>query len=447
MKSFKEPSLEMATRAVKRALANGFDEAIAVVRVSRSTMVKLANSQVSISQGWEGFQVEVYLAKGKRVAIAGARLGSPSEVERIVDEYRRYIESIGESRLYAPLPKPSGRPLAGLVDSATLRYIEEAPRLAEEMMSGAVEYGAERVAGMVSAGLYGRAVVGSNGAELYEEKTRVEAYLRAFRGEFSGHWAYGSRRADPKRLREVGAKAATYASMCRTSVSVEPGRYRAVLSPLVVGNLMEYVADAASAFSVLAGFSMFMKRRPGEKVASDALTLIDDPHHEELPGSTGFDDEGVATLRKAIIERGVFKSLLHNSKTAALMGGSSTGNAGLITPHPWNLVVQPGSLREEEIFGELRRGLFVLNNWYTRLHNYIEGEFSTVTRDALMYVENGEVVGCVHRMRIADRFPRLLSRIAGLTREVYDVEWWEVRTPTRTPFILVDEAVFTKPTV
>ncbi|RLG75105.1 MAG: hypothetical protein DRO12_05995 [Thermoprotei archaeon] len=110
-------------------------------------------------------------------------------------------------------------------------------------------------------------------------------------------------------------------------------------------------------------------------------------------------------------------------------------------------MVEGGDMLEDEMIRETRRGFIVLNNWYTRLQNYIEGEFSTVTRDALMFVEKGEIVGYSQRMRIADKFPRLLRNIIGMSKKCYDIQWWEVRTPTRAPFILVSETIFTKPSV
>jgi len=63
--------------------------------------------------------------------------------------------------------------------------------------------------------------------------------------------------------------------------------------------------------------------------------------------------------------------------------------------------------------------------------------FSTVLRDALLIVENGEVVGAARKMRIADTIPNLLSNIEALSRRAYKVKWWEIDTPVEVPYILV----------
>jgi PmbA protein len=198
---------------------------------------------------------------------------------------------------------------------------------------------------------------------------------------------------------------------------------------------------------VLIGFSVFAKYRPGEKIGSENVSLYDKPRDTMLPGARGFDDEGVETFDKPIIEHGVVKNILHNTGTASKMQAKSTGNAGWIYPSPWNLEIACGDLKEEEIPSVLGSGLIILNNWYTRLQNYYEGYFSTVSRDMALLVKNGEIEGHVGRVRIATSFPRLLNNVIGVSRERYDISWWEVRTPTRAPFMILENIQVTKPEV
>ncbi|MFZ8783437.1 MAG: metallopeptidase TldD-related protein, partial [Desulfurococcaceae archaeon] len=148
---------------------------------------------------------------------------------------------------------------------------------------------------------------------------------------------------------------------------------------------------------------------------------------------------------KPIIERGLIRSILHNNATALKSQLKSTGNAGWVYPRPWNLEISEGELREEEIPSVIRNGVIITNNWYTRLQNYYEGYFSTVSRDAALLVRNGEIEGHVGKVRIATSFPRLLSSIVGASRSRHDVSWWEVRVPTRAPFLLVENTPLTKP--
>jgi len=215
----------------------------------------------------------------------------------------------------------------------------------------------------------------------------------------------------------------------------------------VFGNLLNYVAFMSSAFYVLMGFSFLSKNKPGDQVASEVLTVYDDPRNRGLAGARSFDDEGIPTMSKPLVERGVLRTFLHNTKTAAKMKTKTTGNAGWVSPHAWNLRVKPGDYKLEEMIREVKRGVLITNNWYTRLQSYVEGIFSTIARDAAFLIENGEIVRPVEKFRIADTFPRLLKNIAALTREIYDIWWWEVDVPTRAPYVLAKEINISRHTI
>ncbi len=443
----KEFLLDLAKLTVDKGKQLGYDDVVAKVVNTDEAMVKVANSQLTVAQSWRTVILELYLAKDRKVVVVEVPIKERRDVDEILSNLSAYVKAVKESEMYAPLPEPSGKPLDGLVDPKVIDVMYRSSEVAAEIVSAAHSEGAEKVAGTLTLSIDRKALASSAGAEFYEEGTAVEAYLRVFYKDNSGHWAYGSRVLNMDALRDVGRKAALYAKLSSNAVDITPGRYDVVLSPLVVGNLMDVVAWTASAFYVLSGFSMFMKIKPGDEVASEEFTLVDDPLAKELTGSTGFDDEGVATKTKAIIREGKFEGLLHNSKTAKVMNTKSTGNAGIIAPQPWNIVIKPGSYSEEELIREVKNGLLILNNWYTRLQNYVEGIFSTVTRDAVYKIENGEIVGVIKRVRIADTFLNLMKNIVGLSKSTYDIKWWEVPTPSKTPYILARNVNITKPTV
>ncbi|MEM0335131.1 MAG: TldD/PmbA family protein [Thermofilum sp.] len=439
--------IEAAIKLRDSALRAGFEEAAVLAESVESIMVKFANSEPSVIQRWSTRTAHVYLAKQQRILGTSVPLSSPDEAARIIAELHALQTKVPPSMLYAPLPEPpKPQPLEGLVDKKLLEVLHDPSGVSEAIVETARRHPIDHFAGMFQVALERKALATSKGVELEEEGTSLKMYIRAFAGEGSGQWALGSRRYDIKRIEEVAATAADLAVKSRSQEEVPPGKYDIILSPMVVGNLFNIVAEMASASSILMGASMFINKDVGDKVASDALTIIDAPRNAELPGSTAFDDEGVPTYTKPIIEKGVLRNILHNSKTASKFGASSTGNAGLILPRVWTIEVAPGEHSLEEMLREVKNGLIVTNNWYTRLQNYVEGIFSTITRDATLIVRNGEVVGAARKMRIADALPRMITNIAAIGKEVYDIHWWEVDIPTRTPYILFREVNTSKHT-
>ncbi len=443
----REEVLQLASYAVERGRALGLDNVAALVTATRRTMVKFANNEVTVVQSWVDTFIQLYTARRSRIMITSFSCRSRDDIDRVLQEISAKINYIDVSELYAPLPKPTGKPLQNLVDPKLVENLDIVVESVPKLIDAGLREGAERLAGVLHAGYRIKGLATSSGTELSEESTFIEVYTRAFYGENSGHWAWTSTKFDEDKVVEVGRRAASYAKISLPVISIEPGRYTAILAPLVVGNLVTYIARAASALKAMLGMSMFAKYGPGTQVGSEHVNIVDEPRDPVLPGSTGFDDEGIETRRKYILRKGVFETFLHNSKTASKMGAQTTGNAGWLDPRPWNVVVEPGDLSEDELFKEVRRGIFVLNNWYTRYQNIVEGQFSTVTRDTVIYVENGEPKALVRRLRIAETFPSLLKNVIGLTKTSYDIAWWEVKPPARAPFMIIENVLFTRPEV
>lgn len=429
-----------------KTLQNKFDEVSVLIEEKNNVMVKLWNSEPSVTQSWLQTSIQLRLAKSRRLWILDYDSKDPLYIVKNAEEVLKLASRIEESELYAPLPEPGKcSPLTNTYDPNVESSMNDPSRLVEEMVDASISQGVDRVAGTLTLSKTRTILVDTRGFECSEEKTGVEAYIRAFKGEFSGHWAHGSTKLDHNAIREVGRKAGYYATITNKKADISPGEYNVVISPLVAGNLFNYLAYMASALWVLIGFSVFAKYAPGEKIGSDVMSLYDKPRDVTLPGVRSFDDEGVETFDKPIIENGLIKNVLHNTATASKLQLKSTGNAGWIYPRAWNLEISSGELKEEELPSIVKNGLIITNNWYTRLQNYYEGYFSTVSRDVALLVRNGEIEGHVGRVRIATSYPRLLSSITGATKNRYDIAWWEVRIPTRAPFLAIENIPITKP--
>jgi PmbA protein len=84
------------------------------------------------------------------------------------------------------------------------------------------------------------------------------------------------------------------------------------------------------------------------------------------------------------------------------------------------------------LIADTKRGLYINNTWYTRFQNYSTGEFSTIPRDAILKVENGEIVGAVKNIRISDNMMNFWKNIDALSRETQEIYWWEEAAPPST---------------
>ncbi len=424
------------TEDIVRAVSSqGIGEYLVKVRENRRLMVKLARGGTSIVQSWHDYTVSVYLAKDGKLTTASFTTSNPQEA---VKGAVHLLDKIEESPLYAPLPQADGESMR-ITDGQIARIVEtgDASRILE-----ALDLGEGRdMAGMVEAEHWIETLYGSNGSSFTDEGTSFNGYIRVFKGDDSGQWAWTSVSLQTDMLKASLEKAISHAEECASlpKEPVEAGKYRVLLSPMIAANLLLTAADSATAGSIIMGMSYFTGKILGDKVASEKLTILDRPRDTNMPDFAGHDDEGIKTYDKPIIRNGRLVLLLHNSKTAKIMRTDTTGNAGWLLPRYYNMEVQPGDVPEREMFEALGDGIYMSNNWYTRFQNHLEGRFSTVARDAVFIVKSGRPAACAKRIRIADTMPSLLQNIETLSREQYQIEWWEVDTPIRIPYILVSE--------
>jgi PmbA protein len=233
--------------------------------------------------------------------------------------------------------------------------------------------------------------------------------------------------------------------MARNPKALKPGAYTVLFDPLPFANLVNQVMSALPITAVESGLS-FLQGKIGQKVASNQFTLWDDGTTPGGFSSSSTDEEGVPSQKNLVIEEGVLKTYLHNTSTAKKYSTTTTANAGIISPHPNNGVVRPGDMSVDEMIAGMKRGLYVTNTWYTRFQNYVTGEFSTIPRDGIFYIENGKIKHPVTGIRISDNILRMLMSISAVGKDVKQVRGWEVEMPVFTPAAVIDDVVITKST-
>ncbi len=199
---------------------------------------------------------------------------------------------------------------------------------------------------------------------------------------------------------------------------VRPGVYRVIFRNDAMQSLLATFSGIFSAENAQQKLSL-LEGREGETIASEAVTLMDDPL---LPGgfaSTPFDAEGSAARRKAVIEDGKLVTLLHNRKTAKKQGTATTGNAarqgvgGPIRVAPTNFFFKPGEKDLATLINEMDDGLLLTE--LGGLHagaNPISGDFSLIAKGYL--IANGQRVRPVEQITVAGNFYQLLKGIRAV---------------------------------
>lgn len=412
------------SRGADDAVVNAYDEDVRQVRFSESRM--------DIFNRWMERHFVLFLAKDNRV-VATTIKGE--------DSYRHMVDGAIETALKSP-PSQDYR---GIAERSRARSaVRRAEEIKDSTLSSFVAQAVDAAArnGASSAGSlyhssYRRYLTTSNGIRKKEAASSLYFSIRCFADEdASGHAVTSSMKLSDFRPEEAAEKAAGLSKMARGAVKGEEGKYDTVLDPMVTAVLTSQIAEMDSAYAVIAGFSC-LKGKVGKRVASEKFSMFDDATRPLL-GWRAFDDEGVRTQRTAIISRGILKTYLHNTSTARKFKTRSTGNAGLISPTAFSVSLEAGKRGYEDIMSEIRNGLYINNVWYTRYQNYATGNFSTIPRDAILKIKNGEFAGAVRDLRITENLLRVMKNVKELSSEREHVTWWlESSIPSTVPYILV----------
>ena len=138
------------------------------------------------------------------------------------------------------------------------------------------------------------------------------------------------------------------------SKSIETGNYKIALYNEAMVSLLSAFCGVFSADATQKGLSL-LKDKENTIIASENVTIVDNPLLENGLSSAPFDDEGVATFRKEIVSKGKLTTLLHNLKTAHKANTKSTGNgfkssyASSVSVSPSNFYIEKGD-KSFEIF-------------------------------------------------------------------------------------------------
>ena len=134
--------------------------------------------------------------------------------------------------------------------------------------------------------------------------------------------------------------------------------------------------------------------------------------------SCAFDDEGVATKAKNVIENGVLTTLLHNLKTAHKQGVATTGNASRsyaspVGVSPSNFYFVPSEISYDELLTRLGDGLIITE--VAGLHagaNAISGDFSLSAKG--FRVREGKRAEAIKQITVAGNFYTLLKSVEAV---------------------------------
>lgn len=169
----------------------------------------------------------------------------------------------------------------------------------------------------------------------------------------------------------------------------------------------------------------FLLGAKGERVFPDFVDIEEDPLIPQAMASAAFDNEGVATRRRRLVEEGVLSGYVLSSYSARRLSTQTTGNAG----GAHNLVVQPTGGTLDSLLGA-RAELFLVGELLGQGVNTVTGDYSRGA--AGFWVEGGEIAYPVHEVTLAGNLKEIFQGIGMVGSDV------DARGGIRCGSVLVD---------
>lgn len=221
-----------------------------------------------------------------------------------------------------------------------------------------------------------------------------------------------------------------------TSAKISSGTYPVLFTPSAVSSTMGRMFG-----TIFSGQSIVQKASPlteklGEKMFDDRLNVYEDPTIGV--SACDFDDEGVATSKKHLIEAGVVKQFYWDRRWAARQGIKSSGNGfrgGISRPSPSlaNVCIAPGSTSLDDLIAGMEEGIIIDQVLGAGQSNVLAGEFS-VNIDLGYKVEKGKIVGRVKDTMVAGNIFEAFNNLTDLSDRA---EW--VGSGSFVPHILFSQ--------
>jgi PmbA protein len=192
----------------------------------------------------------------------------------------------------------------------------------------------------------------------------------------------------------------------------ETARLPVVYDPRVAGSVLGHFAAAINGGSVARG-TTFLKDRLGTKVFAPGIGIVDDPLRRRGLRSHVADAEGVATRTCILVEDGVLKTWLLDSRSARQLALRSLGQAARATggqPYPAtsNLFMRPGTLTPAELMSDIKLGLYVTELIGAGV-NAITGDYSRGA--AGFMIRNGAIAEPVAEITVAGNLRAMFAHL------------------------------------
>ena len=435
----KEEKYSIAKWAMEHALRNGAQQASVSIYEDNSSRIEVRDEKIDKLEeaNRNSMSIALYVDK-KYSSISTNRLNNRKELGKFIEEAIAGTRYLSED-VFRSLPEPELYYRGGGDDLRTLdngfrnidpqHKINLAYSIEQEVLGKD-----ERIISVTASyrdSKTGNVMVTSNGFEGDTETSYysliAEVSVKSGDARPESYW-YESSIFHNELIKEgIGQQALKRALDKLGQKKLKSGKMPMIVENRVVGRtLLQPLISALSGKSIQQKNS-FLIGMEGKKIGSDLFTLVDDPTIVSGRGSRHFDSEGLATVKRTILDAGILKDYYIDTYYGKKLEMKPTSGGTT------NLVFKPGENDLEGMLASIDRGILV-TGFNGGNSNGTTGDFSFGIEGFL--VENGNLTRPVSEMNITGNFKQLWKDLSAVGNDVYTGSSW------RLPSLVFDNVDF-----
>ena len=222
-------------------------------------------------------------------------------------------------------------------------------------------------------------------------------------------------------LKEFSVKAAETAVKLLDAHPPPRGTFTVVVDPDVGGLFVHEAFGHNSEGDLVFGGQSIISDKMGQKVASDLVSIWDDPTINKN-GHFIYDHEGTKAEPHLIVDKGTLVGYLHSLESAAKLGGKPQGSARAQNQHSppiirmSNTYFAAGDMSLEEVLEDIKMGVFLSGSQY----GYVEtqkGQFTCKAEQGWL-IEKGELTEHLRDVAINGLTLDVLKSVTAVGKEL-----------------------------
>lgn len=412
--------LELAKWAVDYAQKQGATQAKANISNQRSVQIEFRDKKLETIKESTQSSLALNIFYNNRYSGHSTNNLDKKELERFISEAVAATKYLAQDK-YRRLPDtkyyPSEMPDLGLFDeNYSALSSEKRIKIASAIEREAMQQSNKIISstGSFSDGSYRAVQVHSNGFEGTMGATYYSAGASVTVKDKDGRpedWCYASDRffknlPDPDKLGKEAAKRALEKIGQRKIAS---GKYDMLVENRSASRLL-YMLNSPLSARALQQKSSYLDGMLNKKIASEKLSITDNPFVQGGMGSRLFDGDGIALKKRPIIEKGVLKNYYIDWYYGQKLGMQPNGSS------PTNLIFGLGDKTLEDLIRSIEKGILV-SGFNGGNSNSTTGDFSFGVSGFL--IENGKILHPVNEMIISGNANDLWNNLAQVGNDPY----------------------------